>query len=71
LGIKGVGLDSPSPDRHPYPAHRVLLPSGVAIFENLMNVDKVVGKKFLFIGLPLKLVGATASPIRAVAVIME
>jgi len=71
LGVKAIGVDAPSPDHEPFPAHNILLPKGIAIYENLINLDKVVGKKFLFVGLPLKLVGGTASPVRAVAIIME
>ncbi len=71
LGIKAIGVDAPSPDHAPFPAHNVLLPNGIAIFENLQNLDKLLGKKFLFVGLPLKLVGGTASPVRAAAIIIE
>jgi len=71
LGVKAVGFDAPSPDREPFPAHSILLPRGVAIFENLANLEKLVGKKFLFVGAPLKLVEGTASPVRALAIIFE
>ena len=37
--------------------------------ENLANLDSVVGKRFLYIGLPLRLVGGTGCPIRAVALL--
>jgi kynurenine formamidase len=37
--------------------------------ENLCNLDKVVGKRFTFIGLPLRIRQGTGSPIRAVAVL--
>ena len=40
--------------------------------EGLTNMDKVVGKgRFRFIGFPLKIVGGTGSPIRAVALIED
>jgi kynurenine formamidase len=39
--------------------------------ENLCNLDKVVGKRFTFIGLPLKIRGGTGSPIRAIALLEE
>ncbi len=71
LGVKAIGTDAPSPDREPFPAHTILLPKGVAIYENLTNLDKLIEKKFLFVGLPLKLVGGTGSPVRAVAIIFE
>ena len=37
--------------------------------ENLANLESVVGKRFLYIGLPLRLVGGTGCPIRAVAML--
>ncbi len=69
-GFGAVGLDSPSPDRPPFVAHKTLLPKKVVIFENLANLDRVMGKKFLFIGVPLALVGGSASPCRAIALVM-
>jgi len=69
-GFKVLGTDDPSPDREPYLAHKILLSAGIAIFENLTNLDLLQGKKFLFVGAPLKLVGGTASPVRAIAIIM-
>ena len=69
-GFGAVGLDSPSPDRPPFVAHKTLLPKKVVIFENLANLDRVMGKKFLFIGVPLALVGGSASPCRAMALVM-
>jgi len=71
LGVKAVGVDAPSPDGPPFPAHNKLLPRGVAIYENLTNLHLLVGRKFLFVGAPLKLVGATATPVRAVAILFE
>jgi arylformamidase len=70
MGFSAVGLDSPSPDKHPYIAHKTLLPRNVAIYENLANLEKVMGRRFLFVGLPLLLVGGSASPCRAVALVM-
>lgn len=71
LGVKAIGLDAPSPDRAPFPAHNILLPRGIAIYENLSNLDKIVGKKVLFVGAPLKLVEGTASPVRALAIVFK
>ncbi len=71
LGVKAIGVDAPSPDGPPFPAHKKLLPKGVAIYENLTNLHLLIGRKFLFVGLPLKLVGATATPVRAVAIVFE
>ncbi len=68
--FEAVGLDSPSPDRPPFVAHKTLLPKNVMIFENLANLDRLIGKKFLFVGVPLALVGGSASPCRAIALVM-
>ena len=37
--------------------------------ENLTQIDQVVGKRFQFAGFPLKLVGASGAPLRAVAIL--
>ena len=44
---------------------------GIPIFEALVNLKEVVGKRFFFIGLPLKVEGGEASPIRAIAVVKD
>jgi len=41
----------------------------VTHIENLCNLDKLVGKRFTFIALPLKIRKGTGSPIRPVAII--
>ena len=69
LGVNAVGMDSPSPDYAPLPAHKVLLAKGIGIFENLTNLDKVRGKDFIFVGAPLPLVDGSASPVRAFALL--
>jgi kynurenine formamidase len=43
----------------------------VTHIENLCNLDKVVGKRFTFIMLPLKIRKGTGSPIRAIALVAE
>jgi len=74
-GVVGVGFDGPAADcskniaRGEFPADEVLKEKKILCFENLCNLDKLVGKRFRFIAFPLKLVGATASPIRPVAIL--
>jgi len=51
-----------------FPGHFQLLCNNVLLLENLMNLDKVPNE-FIFMALPLKLKGAGASPIRAVALV--
>lgn len=55
-GVKILGLDSPSPDRSPFPIHKLLLKHDILIIENLTNLDKLLGiKKIEIIALPAKL----------------
>jgi kynurenine formamidase len=50
------------------PNHHSFLPKGIPVFEQLVNVDKLLNlENAIFIGLPLKIKGSNASPIRAVA----
>ena len=50
------------------PNHHSFLPKGIPVYEQLENVDKLLSlKNAVFVGLPLKIVGSNASPVRAVA----
>lgn len=72
LGLKGIGLDTPSPDpvkSHDLSAHRILLDHGLVIVENLTNLGELPPSDFVFSCLPLKLKDAEASPVRAVGII--
>ncbi len=44
---------------------------GITHFENLANLDQVVGKRFTYIGFPLRIREGTGSPVRAVAVLED
>jgi len=66
--VKGVGTDSPSIDSQPFAVHRLLLTQEIIIYESLINLKELRGKRITFAGLPLKLKGCTGSPIRAVAI---
>lgn len=73
-GAVNFGVDSPSPDMwydKTYPCHTVCAERGVTHIENLCNLDKLVGKRFIFIALPLKIREGTGSPLRAVAILDE
>lgn len=74
-GVRNVGVDAPSIDKGDDPeqvAHEVFKNREMLNTENLCNLKKVVNKKFTYIGLPLKInEDATASPIRAVALLEE
>lgn len=47
--------------------HYKLLEQNVPIIENLVNLEKIEQTRFQFIALPLKIKGATGSPVRALA----
>ena len=69
-GVGLVGIDSPSIDvggDPRFPAHRVLAEAGAVIVENLANLGKIRSSEFDFVILPLKLRGASGSPVRALA----
>lgn len=70
-GVSLVGTDSPSIDagrERAFPAHHTLARSGIINVENLANLDRIKSETFPFVMLPLKLAGATGSPVRAVAI---
>jgi kynurenine formamidase len=70
-GIKALGMDLGLVDEvgNPRrPVHMRMLGAGILLIENLVNLDQVANQRFLFIGLPLNIRGATASPIRAIAI---
>lgn len=49
------------------PNHHSFLPKGIPVYEQLENVNKLLGlKNAIFVGLPLKIKGSNASPVRAV-----
>ncbi len=50
--------------------HQICGEMGFTHYENLINLHKLVcEKKFQFIGLPLNIIGGTASPVREIAVL--
>jgi len=69
ISMFGVEAVSPGrPGRTNFEVHHVCRDMGFTHMEGLVNMDKLVGKgRFKFIGFPLKIVGGTGSPIRAVA----
>lgn len=73
-GTVNVGIDAPSVDNpldRSYPSHNACVKYQMLNTENLADLRPVVGKRFQFIGLPLKIRGGTGSPIRAVAVLED
>ena len=66
----GVEAVSPAPEGElNFKAHMACAERQITHMECLANLEAVAGRgRFRFIGLPLKIRGGTASPIRAVAV---
>ncbi len=73
-GVKLVGGDVPTIDvgSDPVePAHRALLPRGVLVLENAVNLGELPPRGAFFVGLPLRIRGGTGFPVRAVAFVPE
>ena len=71
-GVKTFGVDTPTPDNptsKSYPCHMMCRRERITHYENLCNLDQVVGKRFTFVGFPLKLRGSHGGPTRAVAIL--
>lgn len=70
--IKIHGIEGPSTDQaedKTFPAHRACRDLGITHIECLANLEQVVNKRFTFIGFPIKLVGTSGAPLRAVALL--
>lgn len=71
-GVKTFGVDSPTPDNptsKSYPCHMMCRANHITHYENLANLDQVVGRRFTYAGFPLKLQGGHGGPTRAVALL--
>lgn len=73
--LKAVGVDAISIDQvtptGTLPIHQTLLANDILIVENLTNLNRLVGKKFIFCCLPLNIYQADGAPVRAIAIINE
>lgn len=66
LGVKMVGLDTPSPDRPPFKIHKMLLKNEILIIENLTNLEELLKcTQFSVVALPAKF-DAEAAPVRVI-----
>jgi arylformamidase len=71
-GVRLVGVDTINVDsaRDPErPAHTWLLDREIFVVENLCGLDQLYGQSFTFFGVPLRVKGAAAMPIRAFAML--
>ncbi|HIH09351.1 MAG TPA: cyclase family protein [Candidatus Diapherotrites archaeon] len=65
-GVKMAGIDSWTIDNSPYSAHKILMKKEILIAENLVNLEKICGKRIWCAILPLKIKDADGAPARAV-----
>ena len=64
--IKMIGVDMCSPDKEPFPVHKILLGSEILIIENLTNLGTLAGKEFKIFAFPIKLT-LDGAPARVIA----
>jgi len=72
FNLKGIGMDLISADRMDstvMTVHKVFFAKNMVIIENLVNLDGLFGREFIFSCLPLKIHEADGSPVRAVAIL--
>jgi len=63
-----MGMDDPS--EWWWPSHEIWLRNGICMVQQLCNLDKLAGKEFLFVCLPLKMRDGTGCPVRPAALIL-
>lgn len=71
-GVINVGVDAPAIDQAQdlnFSGHWACGDFGMTNTENLCNLHLLVGKRFLYFGLPLRIRAGSGSPIRAVALV--
>jgi kynurenine formamidase len=69
--VNAVAIDCPSIDKGTdsgFIAHKMLLSNQVLVIENLCNLCRFKNEKFTLLITPLKLAGASGSPIRAIGI---
>jgi arylformamidase len=67
--VKMVGTNLMGPDDPPFDVHKLFFKNNILIVENLVNLDKLIGKRCTFFVLPIKIKDADAAPCRAIAII--
>lgn len=72
--ISCVGIDASGVEKYraeSQPNHLAFFAAGIPIIEELTNLGEIAGHRVTFAGLPLRVQGADASPIRAIALVEE
>jgi len=62
-----IGMDNPAEWWDP--THQIWMRNNVCMVQQLRNLGELVGKQFLIQAFPMKVVGATGCPVRAVALV--
>jgi kynurenine formamidase len=63
-----MGMDDPA--EWWWPTHAIWLQNNICMVQQLCNLDRLAGKEFLFVCLPLKMRDGTGCPVRATALVM-
>ena len=69
--VNAVAIDGPSIDPgidNSFKAHKILLSYDILIIENLCNLENFNSRRFTLIITPLKLIGVSGSPVRAIGI---
>ena len=61
-------MDSFTPDNEPYDVHKIFLKNDVLIVENLIDLNKLSGKRFQCFIMPMKITNADGAPCRIIAI---
>ena len=72
VGVESMDLDLIDPfdlSSSEFIGHRTFLPNGIYIIENLTNLDQIGQTRCSIIASPLKIKGATGSPVRVIAIV--
>jgi arylformamidase len=59
------------PDAWWYPTHTSLARNGIPMVQQLCSLERLEGTEFVFLVVPLKLRGGTASPVRPIALVTK
>lgn len=62
-----IGMDDPA--EWWWPTHAIWLKANICMVQQLANLDRLQGKDFLFVCLPLKMRDGTGCPVRATALV--
>ncbi|MBN9542447.1 MAG: cyclase family protein [Alphaproteobacteria bacterium] len=73
LNIKGIGIDTLSPDnpKNGFPVHNIMLGNNKYIFENVANLSSMPQVSSYILAAPMKIEGGTEAPIRLMGLVRK